>query len=300
MTPITCLGQGKLNLKLTDSKRLTYFSLQSLSISAARNGLYSIPVLVLALYRAVALTYYSKDPSGNMLLFNDITRLVECLQSLQQKLDSETIAKLRLEGEIKALAGFGRRAYEREMESQRLIVKDMLDTAQGFTNCASPTFSLECERAINMTVDRIRTLHDQWKGVLALSVLMQSLGSLCSTILGKLIIDIEDMSDISEDESKNLKQYCDEISKVREIFVAEAREDGSGDMTAVFVSNWFKFQYLAEILESSLADIKYLWTEGELRLEFEADEIVDLIEALFAESDYRRKAVNEIKRSAQA
>ena len=233
-----------------------------------------------------------------MLLFNDITRLVECLQSLQQNLDSGTTAKLRLDGETKALAGFGRRAYEREMESQRLIVKDMLDTAQGFANCASPTFALECERAINMTVDRIRALHDQWKDILAPSVLLQSLGSLCSTIFGKLIVDIEDMSDISEDESKKLKQYCDEISKVKEIFIAEAQGNDSGDMTAVFVSNWFKFQYLAEILESSLADIKYLWTEGELRLEFEADEIVDLVEALFAESDYRRKAVNEIKRSA--
>lgn len=278
---------------------LKCISLQSLSISAARIGLYSIPVLILALYRAIALMYYSRDPSGNMLLFNDITRLVHCLQSLQEKLDSGTIAKLRLEGEIKALAGFGRRVYEREMESQRLIVKDMLDTAQGFTNCASPTFALECERAINMTVDRVRTLHDQWKDVLAPSVLLQSLGSLCSTILGKLIVDIEDMSDISEDESEKLKQYCDEISKVKEIFLAEAQANGSGDMTAVYVTNWFKFQYLAEILESSLADIKYLWTEGELRLEFEADEIVDLIEALFAESDYRRKAVNEIKRSAQ-
>lgn len=278
---------------------LKCISLQSLSISTARIGLYSIPVLILALYRAIALMYYSRDPSGNMLLFNDITRLVHCLQSLQEKLDSGTIAKLRLEGEIKALAGFGRRVYEREMESQRLIVKDMLDTAQGFTNCASPTFALECERAINMTVDRVRTLHDQWKDVLAPSVLLQSLGSLCSTILGKLIVDIEDMSDISEDESEKLKQYCDEISKVKEIFLAEAQANGSGDMTAVYVTNWFKFQYLAEILESSLADIKYLWTEGELRLEFEADEIVDLIEALFAESDYRRKAVNEIKRSAQ-
>lgn len=279
---------------------LKFISLQSLSISAARIGLYSIPVLVLALYRAIALMYYSRDPCGNMLLFNDITRLVDCLQSLQEKLDSGTITKLRLEGEIKALAGFGRRVYEREMESQRLIVKDMLDTAQGFTNCASPTFALECERAVNMTVDRIRTLHDQWKDVLASSVLLKSLGSLCSTVLGKLVVDIEDMSDISEDESKKLKQYCDEISKVKEIFLAEAQANGSGDMTAVYVTNWFKFQYLAEILESSLADIKYLWTEGELRLEFEADEVVDLIEALFAESDYRRKAVNEIKRSAQA
>lgn len=67
-------------------------------------------------------------------------------------------------------------------------------------------------------------------------------------------------------------------------------------MTAVYVRNWLKFQYLVNILESSLADIKFLWVEGELRLEFSPDEVVDLIEALFAESDYRRKAIAEIRR----
>ena len=50
-------------------------------------------------------------------------------------------------------------------------------------------------------------------------------------------------------------------------------------------------------MESSLVDIKYLWTEGELALEFEADEVVDMIEALFADTDHRRKAIAEIRRS---
>ena len=254
---------------------------------------------MMALYRAVALTYYSQDPIGSMLLYNDIARFVECLQSLQQKLDPEVAAKLRLDPEVKSLMGFRRRAYEREIETQRLIIRDLLDTAQGFTNCASPAFALEGEKAITMVVDRILTLHNQWKDVLTPSILLQSLGSLCTTILGKIIVDIEDMSDISEDESKKLKEFCDEVSKVRQVFSEETHGSGSVDYTAMFISNWFKFQYLAEILESSLADIKYLWTEGELGLEFEAEEVIDLIEALFAESDYRRKTVNEIKRSSQ-
>ena len=69
-------------------------------------------------------------------------------------------------------------------------------------------------------------------------------------------------------------------------------------MTAVYVRNWLRFQYLVNILESSLADIKFLWLEGELRLEFSPDEVIDLIKALFAESDYRRKAIAEIRQNA--
>ena len=43
-------------------------------------------------------------------------------------------------------------------------------------------------------------------------------------------------------------------------------------------------------------DIKFLWTEGELSLEFGAGEVIDLIEALFADSEHRRRAVGEIRR----
>ena len=262
-------------------------------------GLFSIPVLALALYRAVAFKCYAQDPVGNLLIYNDLFRLVENIKSFEDELSTETKSRLRLDGELKALTGFGRRAYEREMESQRIVLGDLLDTAQGFANCASTPFAMECAKAVTMTVDRMQILYGQWKEILAPSDLLQSLGSLCSGILGKIIVDVEDMTDISEDESKKLKQYCDEISRVSSIFQVKAEDDTASDMTAAYVPNWFKFQYLSEILESSIADIKYLWTEGELRLEFEADEVIDLIEALFAESDYRRKAVNDIRRSAQ-
>jgi len=77
--------------------------------------------------------------------------------------------------------------------------------------------------------------------------------------------------------------------------VQDGRRQGR-DMTGVYTPNWFKFVYLAEILESSLADIKYLWQEGELKLEFQFGEVVDLVEALFADSEYRRKAIAEIRR----
>jgi centromere/kinetochore protein ZW10 len=70
-------------------------------------------------------------------------------------------------------------------------------------------------------------------------------------------------------------------------------------MTAMYVRNWLKFQYLTTILESSLADIKYLWTEGELQLEFSPEEVIDLIKALFADSDHRRRAVAEIRRTSR-
>ena len=279
------------------------------AIAPASVALYSIPSLVLAMYRATAATHYSKDIAGNMLIYNDCTRLSDRIRSflIDQAHKDQTSStppplrastRLKLDGDIKAIEGFGKRAYGKEMESQRTIVRDLLDGAQGFANCTVPPFAAECDNAISMTVDRIKEVQRQWKGILSHSALLQSLGSLLSTALNKMIVDVEDMSDIEEEESKRLRHFCDEVAKLGDLFVADEQAGEAKDMTSIYTPNWFKFQYLSEILESSLADIKYFWTEGELKLEMEAEEVVDLIKALFAESEHRRKAISEIRRTS--
>ncbi|KAL1393359.1 hypothetical protein HDK64DRAFT_333926 [Phyllosticta capitalensis] len=291
---------------VSDAQALGQPKFSDSPIAPAGLGLYSIPTLILAMYRATAPVYYANDPSGNMLAYNDSTRLVDELRNFlarQKEADtssnlpnsSRPSTRLRLDADLKSLESFSKRAYGKEMESQRTILRDLLDSAQGFSNCTVPPFAGECENAVSMTVDRIRDVAKQWRGILSHSVLLQSLGSLLATIVHKMIVDIEDKEDISEEESKRLRSYCERVSSLNDLFV-QGGGDEKRDMTGIYTPNWLKFQYLAEILESSLADIKYLWTEGELRLEFEAGEVVDLIEALFADSDYRRKAISDIKR----
>ncbi|KAI9775494.1 MAG: hypothetical protein M1835_005808, partial [Candelina submexicana] len=151
--------------------------------------------------------------------------------------------------------------------------------------------------AISSTIDRIREVNAQWKKVLSRSALLQSLGSLLSTVINKIIFDVEDMSDISEPESQRLTAFCNSVSNLEDLFLPERAPGFSEDampLTAVYTPNWLKFQYLSNILESSLADIKYLWSEGELRLEFTAEELTDLIEALFADSEHRRRAISSL------
>ena len=147
-------------------------------------------------------------------------------------------------------------------------------------------------------MDRIHDVYKEWQPILSHSALLQSIGSLVSTVIHKIIVDIEDLGDISEPQSQRLVSFCNKVSKLEDLFTPEA-VDGAEPvpMTAVYVRNWLRFQYLVNILESSLADIKFLWLEGELRLEFSPAEVIDLIKALFAESDYRRKAIAEIRQN---
>jgi len=90
-----------------------------------------------------------------------------------------------------------------------------------------------------------------------------------------------------------LKGFCDEIAGLADLFVDPA--DAGRTTVHVYAPGWLRFVYLGEMLEASLADIRYLWKEGELSLEFQAAEVVELVQALFADSPHRKEAIREIK-----
>ncbi|KAL8764401.1 MAG: hypothetical protein Q9184_000106 [Pyrenodesmia sp. 2 TL-2023] len=267
---------------------------------------------ILGKQEAGASNFYSINDSGLMYLYNDCLWLTDQLRQItlarRQRLghsSTRALCEIRFDDDIAALEAFGRRSYGKEMDSQRTIIKDLLDGAQGFSNSTEPPFSQECDLAVNSINDRLRHIHKQWKSVLSHSALLQSIGSLLSTVIDKVIIDIEDMNDISEPESQRLTAYCKQLIALEDLFLpdlqpgsAHSGQQEAVPLPAVYAPGWFKFQFLSEILDSSLVDIKYLWTEGGLQLEYDTEEVVDLIEALFADSEHRRKAIAEIRRSS--
>ena len=301
-----------INQIVSDAERLEKTRHTSMPISSTVSDLFPLPGLILAMYRANSSTFYSKHPGGQMFLYNDSLWLAERLRDSYpnsttasgKTVPSRIAYHLKLHEHAAAIESFGKRSYTKERESQRTILIDLLDGAQGFVNCAEQPFTGECDLAIASTVDRLRYVQKEWKDVLSHSALLQSLGFLLSAIIKKMIGDIEDMSDISEAESQQLTTYCNRITTLEDLFLpiqetsheASRREEEIIPITPIYTPHWLKFQYLANILESSLVDIKYLWLEGELSLEFDTGEVVDLIEALFADSPHRRAALGEIRR----
>ena len=268
----------------------------NLSGTKAATGLLSLPTAALAMFRATAPTHYTNTRSlGNMNLYNDSLYIADKLQNMSAPpgLDKVDI-------DCKTMEKFARSAYSREMEVQRTILNDLLDGSQGFTSCTQFPYSQEIENAVSSTVDRLRDVHTEWKPILSTSALLQSIGALLASVILKVINDIEEMEDISEAQSQKLGSFCAQIATLEDLFLARSPEAQEGDgesipMTAVYVASWLKFQYLMNILESSLVDIRYLWTEGELSLEFTPDEVVDLIKALFVETNHRRSAIAAIR-----
>jgi centromere/kinetochore protein ZW10 len=289
-----------------DAQTLAHEDHSSSPIAPAATGLYSLPTLALAIYRATATTAYANLDSGSMLIYNDASRLADQLEKYQTS--QPATSRLRLSNDIKTLTTFARRAYSSAMDSQRTILRDLLDGAQGFGNCTTPPYQAACEAAVSDATHHLRTVHKQWEPILSRPALLQSVGGLLATLIGKIIADVEDLPDISEADSKQLQALIESVSEIRDLFSFEdaggGDDDDGGvggeirDRTASFCPNWIKFQYLGEIMVSSLADIKYSWHEGGMNLDFGPEEVVGLIEALFAESPLRRAAIGEIRRSA--
>ncbi|KAJ5647132.1 Retrograde transport protein Dsl1 C-terminal [Penicillium lividum] len=280
--------------QIFDSKDIAQPAHSKSRVASSGAGLLALPTLILAMFKATSSSFYSlKLNSGQMYLYNDSLYLAGRVRELINEHELS-----RLSPDVEALEKFGKIAYSKEMQTQSTIVSDLLDGTQGFGQCSEQPYKSECENAVSATADRIRDVYKEWQPILSHSALLQSIGSLLSTVIGKIIMDVEDLGDISEDQSKQLVSFCNQISQLEDLFMPESAADSEAvPVTAVYVPNWLRFQYLINILESSLADIKFLWVEGELGLEFSMDEVIDLIVALFAESDYRRRAIADIRRA---
>lgn len=296
---------------IADVETLNSAKLAKSAISPASGGLYNVPSLILAMYRATASVHYSSDIAGNMLVYNDCQRLSDQLRALtKEQAEKDRLSSLpqllrpsvrltpKIEADIRTIDGFSRRAYGKEMESQRQIIRDHLEDAQGFQGCTNVPFATVCDDAIATTIDRIGDVKRQWQNIVSQRVLVQSLGSLVSTAFTKFINDVLDMSDIAEDESRKLHGYCMSLATLSQHFQTEDETGETRDTSSLYIQNWFRLQYLGEILAGSLADIKFLWNDSELKLEMGAEEVVGLIEALFAPSDLRRRAIAEIRRTS--
>lgn len=61
-----------------------------------------------------------------------------------------------------------------------------------------------------------------------------------------------------------------------------------------YVPSWLKFSYLSEVLEASMVDINYLFEEGAL-VDFEIDELVKLVTALFSDTPLRAETIQKLQ-----
>lgn len=115
-----------------DGAALTNDSYAGSPVAAQAAGLFSLPTLALAIFRAISPHYYAPGVGGNMYLYNDSAYLAEQLAdfaaSWKQRADISTRAQnmLRLDNDIKSLQNFANRAYTNELTIQKTVLRDLL------------------------------------------------------------------------------------------------------------------------------------------------------------------------------
>ncbi|CCD42975.1 putative centromere kinetochore protein zw10 protein [Botrytis cinerea BcDW1] len=255
-------------------------------VSPAAGGLSKIPTLILAMYRAVSPCYYVDDPKGNMFAYNDATWLVDKLKSfskewhLRKDITPRATNLVNIDSEIGPLESFGKRAYKNEMDTQRTILHDLLGGSQNFVYNDS-------ENAIRAVIGHINQQSASWKEILPSSTWVSAVGTLVNTVATKIISDIFELTDLGVDDAERIAALIQQVEALESLF----KENEIG----TYAGNWLKMQFLSEVLQSNLKDIRYLWFESHLSLYFSKDEVRDLIELSFENNLNVRSLIKDIK-----
>ncbi len=116
----------------------------------------------------------------------------------------------------------------------------------------------------------------------------KALGELLSFCFDYFIKQIEDLTDITEKESRDLHQL---LSKFKEFSADFKTRDPETILD--YIPSFRKFLLIVDILEMNMADIMSLFRQGRLS-DFSSNELVNLIKALFADTPLRSKNLLEI------
>ncbi|KAI9451675.1 Centromere/kinetochore Zw10-domain-containing protein [Lactarius psammicola] len=245
---------------------------------------------VFDLFRALYTAKFDQQPSElkTMVFAND------CVYARGRVLRAAELcpnsAKDGLLETADSLDSLGRKWFERSVEIQRDLVASYLKKAEGFIGTADQERFDECEEAVTSILSQVRKVAKHWGGVLGKTKYFDALGSLVNSSLMRILDDILALPDITAVESHRLSELCRILHALEGLFIEDPEQPS---FVVACVPAWLKFSYLSELLEASLADISYLFDEGAL-VDYETEELVKLVRALFADTPQRANMVNKL------
>ncbi|TFK65606.1 hypothetical protein BDN72DRAFT_889334 [Pluteus cervinus] len=180
--------------------------------------------------------------------------------------------------------------YDTVNVQKERINEALVEGTQGFTESADEERFDEYEEAINGALKTTKRVASSLKVVLSRTKYLIATGQIVEGVLTQMLSDILALPDIPEVESHKLAELCRIFHALEGLFMGEGEQ---GSLILSYVPSWLKFSYLSELLEASLADVTYLFEEGAL-VDFEIEEIIQLVRALFADTPLRTNTINKI------
>ncbi|KAI9062498.1 hypothetical protein FKP32DRAFT_1666937 [Trametes sanguinea] len=251
--------------------------------------------MALELFRAlvpvVNAAVLQQSPKEAMRFANDCRFVAQELEHIISRLTgAKAVVRDKLEEALGSLKLLADSWFEDSIAREERVIEESLDRARGFIDTTHQERYDECEDSVNEALQRIRRVAPQWKAVLAKSKYYEALGALVETAVSRVLGDVLALEDITEVESHRLSELCRILHALEGLFVEDPDQPS---FVVSYVPSWLKFSYLSELLEASIADISYLFEEGAL-VDFEIDELVKLVRALFADTPLRANTINRL------
>ncbi|KAF5362245.1 hypothetical protein D9756_002329 [Leucocoprinus leucothites] len=254
----------------------------------------SLVDLYIAMYPVKFGKYLLDSAQNGMLFSNSCLYLAHELGKIEKSLGRSggfEGLKEKLEECGKNLTVVGESWYEQVVQTQCEKVDDLLvEGAKGFAYTSSQERYDECEAAIGQAVQEIKRFGRQLKSILTKGKYYTAIGLVTEAALSRILQDILALSDIPEVDSHRLSELCRILNSLEGLFSQDPEQPS---FVVAYVPSWLKFNYLSELLEASMADISYLFEEGAL-VDFEIDELVRLVKALFADTALRTNTINKL------
>lgn len=262
---------------------------------------------MLSLYRALSSLCYTRAPTP-FILYNDIVYLVSKLRSIEVEDRNSENSTISLTGSNDALFDFADYQYKLAITEQQTRILEILANASHFQNCNSEENLFSCQGAIERIINVFYEVSNTWEEYLSFPLRAKALGTLLEFVASTLIKDIENLADISAEESTELSKLIKVIQQLETLFqdptiaqsalqqggeASEELRNNAAALTFYYTPSWIKLQYLEQILVSNLEQISYLFRNNSL-VDFTPRELDELIRALFSPSEQRQNTINKI------
>lgn len=233
-----------------------------------------------------------------MLYVNDCSYLASELRSYASKcrnwgafrLPGGPTFEVSLAMEADRLDNISAQWREALMNIQLNALHESLDGTDSFARTDMPDQYDACLRSIEQIEHILTHLTSVWSQVMRADELKWLLCQLVDAIFVRVLREMEDLQDISEQESNRLAELCRKLMDTASSVLRGSEAD---------VPTYFKFAYLPDILQGSLADIEYLLFDnesGSALADYTRDEVILLVRALFADTPQRRRLLDRIQR----
>ncbi|PPQ64214.1 hypothetical protein CVT24_008590 [Panaeolus cyanescens] len=232
-----------------------------------------------------------ESPEQAILFSNCCLYMAGAVQRVEDTLYGQNMLKERLTECRNHLQILGDSWFADTIDRERKAIDTTLvEGAQGFMYTGNQDQYDECETAVNQVLKDIKRLAPRLKAILTKSKYYTAIGSIVDAALSRVLHDVLALPDIPEVESHRLSELCRILNSLEVLFSEDPTQPS---FVVAYVPNWLKFSYLSELLEASLADITYLFEQGAL-VDFQVDELVALVRALFADTVLRTNAINKV------